>query len=98
MVAPRSAASAAGRSAAVEIDRLITRRKGGLASLRSEPRRSERLERAFFRPSSRLVDLPYRAEMVGEMRDAAQHAPQFELGGFARGPQSVKPAFRLTAQ
>src|SRR5687768_2866597 len=59
---------------------------------------SKGLEGAFLWSASRLVDLSYRAEMVGEMRDAAEHAPQLELGGFARRVQGCEPSLRFIAE
>src|SRR5688500_1565828 len=53
---------------------------------------------AVFRTSGVLADLSYRADMIGEVCDAANHSPQSETACAPRRLQSREPVLRFAPQ
>ncbi len=53
---------------------------------------------SLFRPSGLLADLPDRAEVIGQVGDAADHARQFDVARLSRRRQRLEPSLRLGAQ
>lgn len=50
------------------------------------------------RPSSGSVDLPDRAEVIGEVGRHSKHDVQFFVGQLARRAHRVEPSLRLVTQ
>src|SRR5690348_692981 len=55
-------------------------------------------ERTLPRPARIRGDLPHGAEVIGEMRDARDHAAQLDRPDLARRTEHLEPAMRLVAE
>src|SRR5262245_47628997 len=68
------------------------------ATFTSPPGRAESSERAFARPARVLADLPHRTEVVGQVRDAREHAGEFDRFDGARRAECGEPSMCFSAQ